>query len=160
MQLSGYPCGADWLKEFISVYESSYGEKPPVDVWAIDAYPIDWVRTPNNADEHAPIVFSQLEGMRQYLNTIPEYADTPIWITEIAVHVGYDGWNFDPFPNIVPIQPYKWDKMSEYLIAILDWLEVNAFQQQDRQMVLLRDLEGHSRSGGRRVYGNNLLRGP
>ena len=126
VRLSGYPCGADWLKGLVSEYESSYGEKPPVDVWAIDAYPIDWVRTPNNAEEHAPIVFNQLEGMRQYLNTVPEYVDTPIWITEIAVHVGYEGWKHDPFPQIVPIEPYHWDKMSEYLIAVLDWLEANA----------------------------------
>ena len=125
-RLSGYPCGADWLKELISEYESRFLEKPPVDVWAIDAYPIDWVRTPNNAEEHAPIVISQLESMRQFLDTVPEYVDTPIWITEIAVHVGYDGWQHDPFPQIVPIEPYNWDKMSEYLIEILDWLETNA----------------------------------
>ena len=122
VRLSGYPCGADWLKGLISEYESRYGVKPPVDVWAIDAYPIDWVRVPNNADQHAPLVFQQLEGMREYLDSVPEYADTPIWITEIAVHVGYNSYS----SSLVPDPPYRWDKMSGYLIEVLDWLETNA----------------------------------
>ena len=50
--------------------------------------------------------------------------DTPIWITEIAVHVGYDGWTFDSPIDFVG--SYHWDKMSDYLIAVLDWLEANA----------------------------------
>ena len=108
---AGYQSGEQWLKEFIGAYEVRYGEKPPVDVWAIDAYPIDWSNTPNNDAQklasykgndlmHWEIVTQQLEGMRQYLNTIPDYLDTPIWITEIAIHVGYDGWKYDPFPQL------------------------------------------------------------
>tara|TARA_B000000460_G_C21258956_1_gene282455 strand:- start:103 stop:498 length:396 start_codon:yes stop_codon:yes gene_type:complete len=62
--------------------------------------------------------------MRQYLDSIPEYTDMPIWITEIAVHVGYDGWVLDS--PLDPVGVYHWDKMSDYLVTILDWLDVNA----------------------------------
>ena len=121
---AGYTSGETWLTDFIETYRFDHGRPPPVDVWAIDVYPIDWNNTPNSAT-HASIVISQLQGMRDYLNN--EYADTPIWITELAVHVGYDGWIWDPFPTqIAPVGIYHWDKMSDYLIAILDWLEDNA----------------------------------
>ena len=89
----GYTRGDIWLKDFIDTYQTKYGQPPPVDVWAIDTYPIDWNNTPTSAN-HASIVINQLQGMSEYLNTIPQYADTPIWVTEIALHVGYDGWTF------------------------------------------------------------------
>jgi len=124
--LRGYQCGKVWLKEFISAYESRYGIKPPVDAWAIDAYPLDWVRTPNS-DLHAQIVIDQLIGMRQYLE-LNGYPGTPIWITEIAVHVGYDRFTIEN-GIISPTGDYHWDKMSDYLIAVLDWLEENSVAQ-------------------------------
>jgi hypothetical protein len=130
LSLSGYQCGKVWLKTFINSYEIRYGVKPPVDIWAIDVYPLDWVSIPNSA-VHADIVIDQLEKLRGYLDTIPEYQNTPIWITEIAVHVGYDRWLVDEEtglvgPDLGPGLYYHADKMADYLITILDWLESNA----------------------------------
>ena len=145
VDLQGYQCGKLWLKEFISAYEGRYNGKPPVDAWAIDVYPIDWTNTPNNDPQqparyeakgvsalHSFIATQQLVGMREYLDTIG-YADTPIWITEIAIHLGFDHWKYDPFPILVPDDDdgddpadFHWDKMGDYLVAILDWLEDNA----------------------------------
>ena len=45
---SGYQCGKVWFREFLSAYENLYGQKPVVDAWAIDTYPIDWINIPNN----------------------------------------------------------------------------------------------------------------
>lgn len=137
---SGYYFGSEWLEDFIQAYEARYGEKPPVDVWAIDVYPIDWNNTPNNdptrpafyqsrgaSFQHWQIAVMQVQGMRDYLDSIPEYQDTPIWITEIAIHVGYDAWVWEHFPDrLAPVGDYHWDRMSDYLIAVLDWLEGNA----------------------------------
>jgi hypothetical protein len=117
-----------WLKEFISAYQSRYEEKPPVDAWAIDAYPLDWIDTPNSA-LHAQIVIDQLTGLRGYLSTQPEYVDTPIWITEVAVHVGYDKWKFASDGSLEPVGNYHWDKMSDYMTVLLDWLEDNSAAQ-------------------------------
>ena len=126
-----------WLKDFIAAYEALENKKPEVDVWAIDVYPIDWTNTPNNDPaqpitfkgntiSHSTLVTQQLEGMRQYLNTVPEYVNTPIWITKIAIHAGYDGWDFGPNSRLVPDGDYHWDAMSSYMIEVLDWLETNA----------------------------------
>ena len=109
-QLCYYEPGKNWIAAFIATYETEYGEKPPVDAWAIDAYPIDWVRTPNTGAVHAPIAIDQISGLSDYLAAIPEYQDTPIWITEIALHVGYDGWTQDS-GNFVPVGVYHWDAL-------------------------------------------------
>ena len=134
-----YVSGKIWLQGFISTYQSTYGEPPPVDIWPIDAYPIDWTNTPNNDPDnpmyysakndsfmHWEIAVQQLQEMRQYLDTFPQYVDTPIWITEIATHVAYSGWDFAPYPTIVPKGPYHWDLMSNYINSVLDWLDANA----------------------------------
>ncbi len=142
MFLSGYPCGKMWLDEFIDRYEFLFGEKPPVDAWAIDVYPVDWSNTPNNDPErhafyrakrdvfmHWDIAVQQVEGMRGFLSTIPEYINTPIWITEIALHVGYEGFTFLPGGGVEPVEPYHWDKMSGYVSAVSDWLVENSVAQ-------------------------------
>ena len=50
-----------------------------------------------------------------------------MWITEIAVHVGYDGWGWVTYPTeMAPTGVYHWDLMSDFLISVLDWLEANA----------------------------------
>ena len=136
---TGYQTGEGWVQEFIGAYEAKYGAKPPVDVWAIDVYPIDWTNTPNNdpakpafysakgdAFPHWSIAVQQLQGLRQYLDSIPDYSNTPIWITEIAIHVAYDGWHFGSSGELVPDGSYNWNKMSDYVIRVLDWLDANA----------------------------------
>ena len=139
--LSGYQCGKVWFKEFVSAHESLYGQKPQADAWAIDIYPLDWVNTPNNDPTrlasyngqqvlHSELAIQQLQGMRQYLNTVPEYVDTPLWVTEIGLHVGFDGWMYDPFPTrLVPVGNYHPDKLSNYIADILDWLETTGQTQ-------------------------------
>ena len=49
----------------------------------------------------------------------------PIWITELSIHVAYDGWQIVD-GKIQPVGTYHWDNMAGYLIAVLDWLEANA----------------------------------
>ena len=105
----GFQQGKVWLTNFINAYESKYGQPVPVGAWAIDVYPIDWNNTANNdpdrpamyngvPTQHWRIAVDQLESMRQDLDELG-YADTPIWITEIAIHVGYEAWRWVDFPN-------------------------------------------------------------
>ena len=157
----GYRLGKKWAEDFIAEYQFRYGTPPPVDIWAIDMYPIDWLNTPNNdpdqlplylpgsgpihhdgdgSSKHSSVVAQQLVNMRQYLNTFTEYADTPIWITEMSVHVGYDTvWVLKTTGvacNDAQVNAglceigaggvYHWDKMSTYMIEVLDWLDLNA----------------------------------
>ena len=134
----GYTFGNVWAAEFIEAYQTKYEVAPPVDVWAIDTYPIDWNNTPNNDPDkrawyaakfnlflHSAIVVEQLVGMRQFLETFTEYTNTPIWITEISLHVGFDGYKIVG-GRISGTGTYHWDLMSNFMIEVLDWLEVNA----------------------------------
>ena len=170
-----YMRGETWLRDFISAYERVYDQKPPVDVWTIDAYPIDWDHTPNQDPQnpayagtnilHSDIAIDQLMGMRQYLDGIPEYENTPIWITEIAIHVGYgfgqslrDGWEFDSPLN--PVGPYHWDKMSDYVNAVLDWLEANAASHKIDRWFFYKSLKDIVNVGSDGYMGITFFGGP
>ena len=63
------------------------------------------------------------EGMRAYLDQ-KGYQDTPIWITEIAVH-----WGYDNIVATIPPRPtgnYRWDTLSAFMNEIFGWLKTNA----------------------------------
>jgi len=124
----------------VNQYRSTHGQAlPPFDAWAIDIYPIDWLNTPNASTsstkwplyngvrtKHSTIAIEQVLKMRDYLNTLG-LSSKPIWITEIAIHVGYDGWT-----RISATEPdvfrgtgkYNWNLMSNYIHEVLDWLEL------------------------------------
>ena len=168
----GYTLGQDWAEDFVEAYQFKYQIAPPVDVWAIDAYPIDWNNTPNNDPDnpawyaakldlfrHSTIVVEQLVGLRQYLDTFTEYTNTPIWITEIAVHVGFDGWQFVD-GRISPTGSYRWDLISNYIIEVLDWLDLHAETNKIDKWFFYktwRDIFGESSDG---FMGVSLLSDP
>ncbi len=145
----GYTTGEIWLNQFINIYENKFGIKPPVDIWAIDIYPIDWQHTPNQDPNqlayykgdfvtHSAIAIDQIKQYRNFLTSIPEYQSTPIWVTEIALHVGFEGWDWvnketgnscstheeiaSGSCTIKPIGKYNWAFMADYLIQTLNWL--------------------------------------
>ena len=121
----GYQCGKVWFRDFIDTYETFYGKRPEVYAWAIDVYPLDWVNTPNSI-MHADIAIAQIIEMREYLSDIPEYTETPIWITELGLHIGYDGYGINSSSELYPIGSYHWDKMGNYLVKVVDWLDANS----------------------------------
>ena len=129
MYVFGYQCGKRWVENFLSEYVSKYDSPPIVDIWAIDAYPIDWIITPNTSF-HADIAIEQIEQYRNFLDTyqfdgVVPYLNDPIWVMEIGVHVGYDGWEFEN-GKINPVGDYNWDEMGDYLNAVLGWLDDNS----------------------------------
>ena len=132
----GYQCGKGWLRQFIDEYKLRHGGSlPPVDAWTIDVYPIDWDNLPNNASKVFiqeegvskwpwEIAISQIQRLRDFLD-ITDFRSTPIWVTEIAVHWGFDDLEFKPGGGVAPTGAYHWDLMSDYLIRMVDWLEAN-----------------------------------
>jgi len=142
------------LKEFVDVYLTKYGEYPPVNVWSIDLYPLDWINQPNNDPSkllfyqakdqwlpHSTVATHQIVGLREYLDSIPQYEDTPIWVTEAAIHLGFQGWTYVHLSTgkecttqeisngeckTSPTGDYRWDLMSDYLNKVLDFFDANA----------------------------------
>ncbi len=151
----GVQPGESWVQEFVGAYVDKYGVQPPVDVWLIDAYPLDWRNTwngqyfqftspvsgiPTGITNHQ-FVIDQIVGMRSYLDTIPEQKDKPIWVAELGSHSGWDGYTFPCSTsgtylnncvgtlltsNIQPAGSYHWDWLENYLTQLLDWFETNA----------------------------------
>jgi hypothetical protein len=137
---AGYQSGQSWIAGnldpvtskreggFIDAYKSKFGTFPPVDVWALDVYPLDWNNTPNSGD-HATLAIEQIQEFRDYLDTYSEYVDTPIWLPEIGIHWGYDDWDFDSNSKLIPVGDYHPELMSDYLNGVLDWLIANSETQ-------------------------------
>ena len=84
-------------------------------LWTIDISPIDFRNIPNNDPDrlveykeelvsHPAIAVSQVTGFREFLDA-NGYADTPIWITDVAIQVGFNAWIFDTSRPGNPITP-------------------------------------------------------
>ena len=122
----GYTSGRDWLEHFLQLYQEKYQKLPPIDVWALDLYPLDWVNLPTT---NAELMTEQVTNLRQYLNTFEEFYQAPIWITELGLHWGWADidWstpecNGQPSPK----GEYEQDKVLLYFEQIFDFLENNA----------------------------------
>lgn len=124
----GFTSGHEWVDEFRIEYLARYGEEPPIDIWAIDAYPIDWNSLPT---VNSQLVIDQIMGMRSYLDGIPEQRDKPIWITEFGLHWGWDDWLFGVEGCVAPTPAgtYQTDAVLGYLTTAFDWLDANAESQ-------------------------------
>ncbi|NQW21555.1 MAG: hypothetical protein HQ477_12685 [Chloroflexi bacterium] len=125
----GYQSGQDWFTSFIDAYSVAHdGASPPADIWAIDAYPLDWITLPMTDWN---IVANQIQGYRSYLsNSVPGHATTPIYVNEVASHWGFSGLEFIDGEISIPAgqsftEDFLWDEMEQYLINLFDWLKDN-----------------------------------
>ena len=118
----GYRSGQDWMTAFLRQYKAIVGSEPPIDIWAIDVYPLDWLSLPT-VDASIPI--DQISGMRDHLNTLPAHSGKPIWVTEMALHWGWSDLKFvDGLPT--PCGTYQTGQVLEYFQTLFDWLEANS----------------------------------
>jgi hypothetical protein len=139
--VGGYQSGRSWVDEFRAAYLDLYGMEPPVDIWAIDVYPLDWCHRPTVDHQ---LAIDQVSGLRQYLDAIPEQQGKPIWITELGLHWGWDDWEFtiggctiDGIPVPSPEGVYQTDQVIGYLDAVFDWLDENAASKKIEKWFLL-----------------------
>ena len=140
----GYQSGREWVGLFRDAYMAKYGVEPPVDIWAIDTYPLTWYTVPMTNSE---IVKDQIRGLRSWLDSIPEQSGKPIWVTEVASHWAYAGWCWDttgaygPAGGLLPTasegfgacdnllvvladaSDYQWDAMVGYVDDLCGWLD-------------------------------------
>jgi hypothetical protein len=125
-QCIGYQTGYSWLREFRAEYLAAYGEEPPIDIWAVNAYPLDWINLPT---VNPAIPIRQISGLRKFLDGIPAHRDKPIWVTELSLHWGWDRMYIgrgDCGDTPSPGGTYHTVAVIEYLGELYDWLESNA----------------------------------
>jgi hypothetical protein len=120
----GYGSGLEWANDFRQTWLATYSEEPPVDIWAIDVYPINWWNLPTV--DHA-VAIQQIQGLRAWLDAIPGQSSKPIWVTEIGLHWGYDVLEFDTCGSLAtPGGTYQTEAVKNYFGTVFDWLESNA----------------------------------
>ena len=125
----GFTSGETWMRGFVDAYAARHGgESPPIDIWAIDAYPLTWNTVPMT---NWQIVRDQIIGFRNFLDQeVPGHSGTPIWVTELASHWAFSEWTISnnrlAIPSNLDIElDYQWDAMEDYMDGILGWLKAN-----------------------------------
>ena len=160
---SGFQKGSEWVDEFRAAYLTQYGEEPPVDIWAIDVYPLDWLNRPTVDHQ---LAIDQVNGLRLYLDAVGQQ-DKPIWITELGLHWGWDDWEWfvegcevdgNPIPS--PAGTYQTDQVIGYLGAIFDWLDANAASKNIEKWFLLSTYENIETCNSSAYAGLTLFDGP
>jgi hypothetical protein len=138
-----FQSGESWIRDFVTAYSLSHaGQPPPVDVWAIDTYPLTWDSVPMT---NWQLVRDQLIGYREFLrDEVPGHADTPIWVTEIASHWGFSAWDIRENQLAIPLgqdiqDDFLWDDMTGYMDGIINWLDDNATSQKIDRWFFFRD---------------------
>ncbi len=116
---SGYTSGRTWIEEMRQSYLSSYGTEPPIDIWAIHQYPLDWFNLPTVNDA---VLTQDLEAFRTYLDSIPGQSSKEIWITEFGLHWGFEGLQYQKDGTLEPCDPSTTDRCwpgptGEYLTS-------------------------------------------
>jgi hypothetical protein len=87
----GYTSGHTWLEQMRHSYLTNYGSEPPIDIWAIHQYPLDWFNFPTVNDA---ILTQDLDAFRAYIDTLPGQSGSVIWITEFGLHWGFEKLKF------------------------------------------------------------------
>jgi len=139
----GFPSGATWLREFITAYQNAHdGNLPPIDVWAIDAYPLTWNKVPM-VDWF--LVAQQIQGLRNFLDFELFLFNDPIWITEAGTHWAYGAWELGPGNKIrIPSHldwedDYEWDLVAGYTESLIRWLLINGQSMKIEKWFFFRD---------------------
>ena len=121
--------GREWIDGFRAAYRELRGGEPPIDIWGIHAYEIDWLEPPMT---DVSVMQAQLENLRAYLDAIPQHRGRPIWLTEFAIIWGYDDWRFTEGPEgellVAPAGRFRVDLIERFLVEALDWLETRGRQ--------------------------------
>ncbi len=117
----GYPEGRAWTEAMRAAYRALFGAEPPLDVWSLHAYDIDWLRLPNG---DAARNVAQIEGMRSWLDSVG-LRSAPLWVTEIGIHWGYPGLEIRS-GVAHPTGDFDHEHAGRYLRELAGWLAANA----------------------------------
>ncbi len=116
----GYDQGRAWTQRMRETYLTRYGAEPPLDIWSLHAYDIDWDNLPQG---NAARQIAQMQGMRDWLDGVG-LSSRPMWITEVGIHWGYPGvrWEDD---KAFPSGEFATDHVERYMQEVFGWLEAN-----------------------------------
>ena len=118
----GYTSGHTWTDQFRVAYRDSYGGAPPIDVWAIHVYDLDWTRVPMVNAQRPEAELTAFEG---YVDGLPGPSRPPIWLTEFGVIWGYDALvstEINGSTVLLPYGTYQQSAVDGYISEFVGWL--------------------------------------
>jgi len=155
----GYASGEAWTRQMRDRYRVLFGAEPPLDIWTIHSYDLDWVNLPQG---NATRQIAQIQGMRSWLDGIAALRNAPIWITEIGYHWGYPGIAQVGDGRLYPVGAYDAEHLDRWMRDVFGWLNANAQGLRlDRWFITLSYTEAlEPWMGGPRWPGILLFDGP
>lgn len=153
---SGYPQGQAWTEAMRSTYLDRYGAQPPLDVWSLHTYELDWNHFPNG---NAQRDIDQITGFRTWLDATPELAGAEIWVTEMGIHWGYQGleWKGDV---AYPLGSFDYAHVEAYMQQLFGWLNDNAGALNVQKWFLFPIFSDHPEPYQSKWTGITLMDGP
>ncbi|NQW16696.1 MAG: CSLREA domain-containing protein [Chloroflexi bacterium] len=124
-----FTMGQVWWDEFIAEYAVRYSEEPPIDIWAVNAYPLNLLALPT-VDSLATV--RQVIGFRSWLDSRLASRGKPIWVTEFGSQWGFNQRVFDAAGCVGRAAPggtFQTDAVNQFLTEVYDWFEANATDQ-------------------------------
>ncbi|MDA1296503.1 MAG: glycosyl hydrolase [Chloroflexi bacterium] len=129
----GYQSGSSWINNFWFQYTNLYGEDPPIDIWAIDTFPIVWPDDELPVSQAFPtvrddIVAQQVTDYRVWLDARQQTRGKPIWVTEFGLHWGFPDLEYG-VPGCTKPSPkgeYLATEVKAYLARAYSWFEANS----------------------------------
>lgn len=124
----GYVNSHDWSDQFLDTYIASYGEVPPIDVWGMHVYDLDWTNVPL---VNATRGMAQIEGGRAWLESRPEMAGKPIWLTEFGVIFGFESFELRDVNGqqmALPIGDRQQAAIDIYINDTMTWLTTRGIE--------------------------------
>jgi len=119
---SGLAQGHLWTQQFLDAYRAKYGGDPPIDVWGIHAYEVNWADLPM-VDTAGPQ--QDLANFRQFVDSQPGQQGKQIWLTEFGIIWGYEGYKVETVNDkkvLIPVGAYRTDLITGYVQNMSTWL--------------------------------------
>jgi hypothetical protein len=155
----GYVSGRDWTIQMRDRYRALFRTEPPLDIWTIHSYDLDWQRLPQG---DAVRQIGQILGLRTWLDGISGLRHKPIWVTEIGYHWNYPGLEPRADAKVYPSGDYAVGHLDQWMREVFGWLNAYAGRLNiQRWFAVLAYTEAlESWMGGTRWPGIVMLDGP
>src|SRR5262249_12739879 len=117
-----FQSGREWTEQMRDAYRARFNTEPPFDIWGIHVYDLDWEHLPNG---NAQRQIQQIDEARGWLDSIPELAPRPLWLTEVGIHWGYPGYEVRG-DQVYPTGEFQEAHVEAYMRELFGWLNQNA----------------------------------
>lgn len=153
----GYQIGREWTERMREAYRARFSTEPPLDVWSLHAYDLDWSSLPQGDAQRQ---IEQIQALRDWLDETPALRGHPIWVTEVGIHWGYPGFERREDWTLHPVGEFDYEHVERYMRTIFGWLNENAERQNIEKWFLYVLSQSYAEYWQSQWAGITLMDGP